>query len=365
MRFSKSFNVVGIHCEGEVGNVIVGGLGQIPGESMLDKRNFLAANRDWIRKLILSEPRGQVARNANIILPSSHPDADAGYIILESIEYPVMSGSNTICVATVLLETGMVDVHEPVTKLNLESPAGIIPVECNLNDGKVTSVRFTNQPAFVYELDAKVEVEGLGTFEIDVAWGGMTYFIIPAKKLGFEITPDEARDICAVMEKIKTAAAEQITVTHPIHPEFPGISVGVLAGPVEKSGNDLISKNTVVVSPGRLDRSPCGTGTSARMAVMHARGELVVGCRTGINWYWRPQPSPGPSFCRYKPASAQHVQWPAEWSRPPSAGTGSSAFPAGTFLGGAAATAGLESGTTCCWLARQWCWPAVAGDARG
>ena len=187
MQFSKSFNVVGIHCEGEVGNVIVGGLGQIPGESMLDKRNFLAANRDWIRKLILSEPRGQVARNANIILPSSHPDADAGYIILESIEYPVMSGSNTICVATVLLETGMVDVHEPVTKLNLESPAGIIPVECNVHDGKVTSVRFTNQPAFVYELDAKVEVEGLGTFDIDVAWGGMTYFIIPAEKLGFEI----------------------------------------------------------------------------------------------------------------------------------------------------------------------------------
>jgi proline racemase len=279
MRFSNSFNVVGIHCEGEVGNVIVGGLGQIPGESMLDKRNFLAENRDWIRKLILSEPRGQVARNANIILPSSNPNADAGYIILESIEYPVMSGSNTICVATVLLETGMVEVHEPITKLNLESPAGIIPVECQVSDGKVTSVRFTNQPAFVYELDAKVEVAGLGTFGVDVAWGGMTYFIIGAKELGFEIVPDEARDICAVMEQIKTAAAQQISVTHPIHPEFPGISVGVLAGSVENIAGVKTSKNTVVVSPGRLDRSPCGTGTSARMAVMHARGELEVGER--------------------------------------------------------------------------------------
>ena len=279
MRFSKSFNVVGIHCEGEVGNVIVGGLGQIPGESMLDKRNFLAENRDWIRKMILSEPRGQVARNANIILPSSNTNADAGYIILESIEYPVMSGSNTICVATVLLETGMVEVHEPITRLNLESPAGIIPVECQVSDGKVTSVRFTNQPAFVYELDAKVEVSGLGTFGVDVAWGGMTYFIIGAKELGFEIVPDEARDICAVMEQIKTAAAQQIPVTHPIHPEFPGISVGVLAGSVENIAGVKTSKNTVVVSPGRLDRSPCGTGTSARMAVMHARGELEVGER--------------------------------------------------------------------------------------
>jgi proline racemase len=190
-----------------------------------------------------------------------------------------MSGSNTICVATVLLETGMVEVHEPITRLNLESPAGIIPVECQVSDGKVTSVRFTNQPAFVYELNAKVEVAGLGTFGVDVAWGGMTYFIIGAKELGFEIVPDEARDICAVMEQIKTAAAQQIPVTHPIHPEFPGISVGVLAGSVENIAGVKTSKNTVVVSPGRLDRSPCGTGTSARMAVMHARGELEVGER--------------------------------------------------------------------------------------
>ncbi len=173
----------------------------------------------------------------------------------------------------------LVEVHEPITRLNLESPAGIIPVECQVSDGKVTSVRFTNQPAFVYELDAKVEVAGLGTFRVDVAWGGMTYFIIGAKELGFEIVPDEARDICAVMEQIKTAAAQQIPVTHPIHPEFPGISVGVLAGSVENIAGVKTSKNTVVVSPGRLDRSPCGTGTSARMAVMHARGELEVGER--------------------------------------------------------------------------------------
>ena len=279
MRFSRSLKVVGVHAEGEVGNVVVGGFGQVPGETMFDKRNFLAEQRDWIRRLVLSEPRGQVARNANIILPSNHPDADAGYVIMESIEYPVMSGSNTICVATVLLETGMLDAVEPVTNLVLESPAGLIPVECQVRDGKVTQVRFTNQPAFAYHLDAPVEVEGLGTVTVDVAWGGMAYVIVDARALGFAVTPDEARDICAVGERLKIAAAEQLDAVHPENPGFPGITICELTLPPERVDGVLTAKNTVVVSPGRLDRSPCGTGTSARMAVMHARGELAVGER--------------------------------------------------------------------------------------
>ena len=277
MRFDRSLKVVGVHAEGEVGNVIVGGFGQVPGETMFDKRNFLAEHRDWIRKLILSEPRGQVARNANIILPSNHPDADAGYVIMESIEYPVMSGSNTICVATVLLETGMLDAVEPVTNLVLEAAAGLIPVECRVRGGKVTQVRFTNQPAFVYHLDAPVEVEGLGTVRVDVAWGGMAYVILDAQQFGIEITPDEARDICALGERVKIAAAEQLDAVHPENPGFPGITICEFTLPPERLDGVLTAKNTVVVSPGRLDRSPCGTGTSARMAVMHARGELAVG----------------------------------------------------------------------------------------
>lgn len=279
MRFSRSLKVVGVHAEGEVGNVIVGGFGQVPGETMFDKRNYLARDRDWIRRLVLHEPRGQVIRNANIILPSNHPDADAGYVIMESIEYPVMSGSNTICVATVLLETGMIDPVEPVTNLVLESAAGLIPVECHVHDGKVTSVRFTNQPAFVYELDAKVEVEDLGTVEVDVAWGGMGYILIDARSVGLELRPDEARDICDVGEKVKIAAVEQIRAVHPTNPGFPGITNCVVTMPAERVNGVLTAKNTVVVSPGRCDRSPCGTGTSARMAVMHARGQLLCGER--------------------------------------------------------------------------------------
>ena len=279
MRFSQSFQVVGVHAEGEVGNVIVGGFGQVPGETMFDKRNYLEHERDWLRKLLLTEPRGQVARNANIVLPSNHPDADAGYVIMESIEYPVMSGSNTICVATVLLETGMLEMTEPTTKLVLESAAGLIPVECTVADGKVTSVRFTNQPAFVYQLDAKVEVAGIGTVTMDVAWGGMAYIIMDAQSLGFRIEPHEGRDICNMVERIKQAAIEQIEAVHPTNPDFPGITIAEITNPPERIDGVLTAKNTVVVSPGRLDRSPCGTGTSARMAVMHARGQLKVGER--------------------------------------------------------------------------------------
>ena len=279
MRFSRSLNVVNAHAEGEVGNVIVGGIGQVPGQTMFDKRNYLAANRDWIRKVILSEPRGQVTHNANIILPSNHPEADAGFVIMESIEYPVMSGSNTMCVATVLLETGMIDPIEPITHLKLESAAGIIPVECSVRDGKVTGVRFTNQPAFVYELDAHIEVEGLGTVSVDVAWGGMAYIITDAQQFGFELVPSEAREISQLGEKLKLAAVEQLSAVHPENPDFPGITNCQLTLPAERLDGILTAKNTVVVSPGRCDRSPCGTGTSARMAVMHARGELAVGER--------------------------------------------------------------------------------------
>jgi proline racemase len=279
VQFSRSLHVVGVHAEGEVGNVIVGGFGQVPGETMFDKRNYLASQRDWIRQVILREPRGNVTHNANIVLPSNHPDADAGWVIMESIEYPVMSGSNTICVATVLLETGMIEPVEPVTNLVLESAAGLIPVECLVRGGKVTSVRFTNQPAFVYELDAAVEVEGLGTVRVDVAWGGMGYILVDARALGFELAPHEARDICNLGERVKMAAADQLKVVHPLFPDYPGITNCLLTLPAERGDGVLTAKNTVVVSPGRCDRSPCGTGTSARMAVMHARGQLKVGER--------------------------------------------------------------------------------------
>ena len=277
MRFSNLLTVVGAHAEGEVGNVVVGGIGDVPGHTMFDKMRYLAEHRDDVRQLLLREPRGNVIRSANVVLPSNHPEAQLGYVVMESTEYPVMSGSNTICVATVVLETGLLPMVEPVTELVPESPAGLIRLTCTCRDGKVTSVRFRNQPAFVYHLDAAVEVAGLGTVLVDVAWGGMAYVLVDAPSLGFQLAPDEARELCVIGQQIKEAAAAQLPVVHPENPDFAGITIAALTRPAERVDGVLTARNAVVVSPGRLDRSPCGTGTSARLAVMHARNEIVVG----------------------------------------------------------------------------------------
>jgi proline racemase len=280
VRFSKVLNVVGCHVEGEVGNVVTGGIGDVPGQTMFDKRDYLEQHRDDIRKLLLQEPRGAVTRSVNVVLPSNHPEAQFGYVVMESTEYPVMSGSNTMCVATVLLETGILPVEEPETQLVLESPAGLIRLRCAVRDGKVTSVRFTNQPAFVYHLDAKVEVEGIGSLSVDVAWGGMAYVLVDAASLGFALTPDEAYDLCVAGQRIKEAAAAQISAVHPENPAYAGITqTEFTLAPVRDADGVLTARNTVIVSPGRIDRCPCGTGTSARLAVMHARGEIAAGER--------------------------------------------------------------------------------------
>lgn len=277
MRWKRVLNVVDCHAEGEIGRVIVGGVGQVPGETMFDKRLHLETKMDGIRKLVLFEPRGAVWHNANIILPSNHPEADMGYVILETTEYPAMSGSNTMCVATVLLETGILPMTEPVTELTLESPAGLIRVRCTCRDGKVTSVRLVNQPTFCYHLDAPVEVKGFGTLTIDVAYGGMTYAMVDAAALGFAIEPSEARELCVLGQRIKAAASEQLEIEHPENPAIPGLTNTEFMGPLRRENSQLIARNTVVVSPGRCDRSPCGTGSSARLALMYRKGQIAPG----------------------------------------------------------------------------------------
>lgn len=277
MRLKHCVSVVDCHAEGESGKVIVDGVGPVPGHTMFDKRVHLENHMDHIRKMVLFEPRGAVWHNANIILPSNHPDADMGYVILETTEYPAMSGSNTMCVATVLLETGILPMHEPVTELTLEAPAGLIHVRCECKDGKVTSVRLINQPAFCYHLAKPIEVLGMGTITVDIVYGGMTYAMVEAADLGFSIELSEARELCEVGQKIKLAAVQQLAVEHPENPAIPGITNTEFMGPLRQQNGQLISKNCVVVSPGRCDRSPCGTGSSARLALLHARGTIGVG----------------------------------------------------------------------------------------
>jgi proline racemase len=274
MRARRTLTVVGCHAGGEIGNVVVGGVLPPEGASVFEQMQTLRRD-DSLRRLLLREPRGSVAVHANLIVPSTREDCDAGYIIMEPTEYPAMSGSNTICVATVLLETGMVVMREPETRLRLEAPAGVVEVSATCRDGRCESVELTNVPCFVDRLDATVDVDGLGSLTVDVAFGGMWYAIADARALGFSLEPSEARDLSRVGEQIRVAAREQLPCVHPENAEIAGVSIVEIAEPWQGVG--AVSKNAVVVAPGRLDRSATGTGLSARMAVLHARDEMQVG----------------------------------------------------------------------------------------
>ncbi len=286
MRLERTIQAVDAHACGEPGRVIVGGVSEVPGDTMFEKMEHIRDHGDNLRKLMLREPRGYPAANCNLILPPTCPDADAGYVIMEQTEYPGMSGTNTICVSTVLLETGMVEMREPVTELTLESPAGLIRVRAECRGGRVRSVTFRNVPSFAVHLDTAIEVPQLGMVTVDVAYGGMFYVIADAPSLGLEIVPDRGRDIVRVGEMVKAAAREQLPVTHPDQPGFEGITIAVLSAPPSRPEAHM--KNAVVVSTGKLDwdrpatwtgaidRSPCGTGTSAKMAALHAKGELQL-----------------------------------------------------------------------------------------
>jgi proline racemase len=274
MRTDRAITVVGCHAGGEVGNVVVGGVLPPPGETVFERMLALEAD-DSLRRLLLREPRGSVAVHANLIVPTNRPDCAAGYVIMEPTEYPAMSGSNTICVATVLLETGMVEMHEPETVLRLEAPAGVVEVRAACRDGKCESVELTNVPCFAANLDAPLEVEGIGTISVDVAFGGMWYAIADARELGFALEPSEARDLSDTGELIRLAAREQLPAVHPENEQIAGVSIVQIAEPWQGVGR--VSKNAVVVAPGRLDRSATGTGLSARLAVLHAKGSMRVG----------------------------------------------------------------------------------------
>jgi proline racemase len=286
MRLARKIEAVDVHCAGEPGRVIVGGVLDVPGATMFDKMRHLETHGDDLRKLMLREPRGYPGANCNLVLPATHPEADAGFVIMEHVEYPGMSGTNTICTVTALLETGMIPMKEPVTELTLEAVAGLIGVRAECAEGKVRSVTFQNVPAFAVHLDRPIEVPQLGTVKVDVAYGGMFYAIADARAFGLALTPDEGRDIVRITEMVKAAAREQLPVTHPEQPGFTGISIAQLSGPPSRP--DAHMKNCVTVSTGLfdwnkpstwtgvIDRSPCGTGTCARMATLHARGKLKL-----------------------------------------------------------------------------------------
>jgi len=276
MRIDRIVHVVGCHAEGEVGDVIVGGVLPPPGDSIWEQSRFIASDGS-LRDFVLNEPRGGIFRHVNLLVPPKDPRASMGYIIMEPADTPPMSGSNTICVATVLLETGIIPMVEPVTTLVLEAPAGLVEVTAQCRDGKVTSAEFRNMPSFAAQLDASLEVEGWGTVRADVAFGGDSFVIVDAERFGFQIVPGEAKALTELGMRITAAAQEQLGFQHPDLPDWDHISFALFAGPVVEADGGLASKHAVAIRPGKIDRSPTGTGCSARMAVLHARGLLSRG----------------------------------------------------------------------------------------
>jgi proline racemase len=196
-RSTKLIHIVSVHAEGEVGDVIVGGVAPPPGDTLWDQRAWIASDQT-LRNFVLNEPRGGVFRHVNLLVPARHPDAQFGFIIMEPEHTPPMSGSNSICVATALLDTGLVEMHEPETRFNIEAPAGLVPVVAQCANGKAQSITVRNVPSFAGRLDAPLEVEGHGSLSVDTAYGGDNFVIVDANSLGFSIVPDEARDLASL-----------------------------------------------------------------------------------------------------------------------------------------------------------------------
>ena len=278
MNSSKLIHIISCHAEGEVGNVIVGGIAAPKGDSLWQKARWIDQDQK-LRQFVLNEPRGGVFKHVNLLVPAQNPKAQQGFIVMEPEHTPPMSGSNSICVSTVLLDTGLIEMKEPITEFILEAPGGLVPVKAYCEDGKAKSIEINNVASFADQLGVFVEVEGLGTLKVDTAYGGDSFVVINAHDLGFEIKPDEAKDISDVGSKITAAANQQLNFTHPTNSEWSHISFCQMALPIFEEEGVKISKNTVVIDPGKLDRSPCGTGCSARMAILYAKGELRKGDR--------------------------------------------------------------------------------------
>ncbi len=276
MRSTKTIHVVSCHAEGEVGDVIVGGVAPPPGETLWEQRNWIAKDQT-LRNFVLNEPRGGVFRHVNLLVPPKHPDAQMGWIIMEPEDTPPMSGSNSICVATVLLDSGIIPMIEPVTEMVLEAPGGIIRVRANCHDGKAQNITVQNLPSFVGEIGAVIEVPDVGLLKVDAAYGGDSFIVVDAQSLGFKLDASEAGQLAELGVRITNAANEQLRFHHPENAEWDHFSFCLFAGPLERKGSHLTTMAAVSIQPGKVDRSPTGTAASARMAILHASGQMVVG----------------------------------------------------------------------------------------
>ena len=273
MRSTKTIHVISAHAEGEVGDVIVGGVSPPPGDTIWEQSRFIARDQT-LRNFVLNEPRGGVFRHMNLLVPPKDPRAAAAFIIMEPEDTPPMSGSNSICVSTVLLDSGILPMTEPVTEFILEAPGGLVSVRAECRDGKAQRIFVQNLPSFAQKLDAKLEVEGIGTLTVDTAFGGDSFVMVDAAAMGFSLVADEAHDIAKLGARITKAATEALGFHHPTNPDWRHFSFCLFAGPITRDSHGLRAGAAVAIQPGKVDRSPTGTALCARMAVLHARGQI-------------------------------------------------------------------------------------------
>ncbi|HEX2084813.1 MAG TPA: proline racemase family protein [Solirubrobacteraceae bacterium] len=274
MKATRYFSAVDSHTEGMPTRVITGGVPALPGDTMLERKLRFEAERDDLRLLLMQEPRGHGAMSGAILQPPTRPDADWGVLYIEVSGCLPMCGHGTMGVATVLVETGMVDVVEPETTIRLDTPAGLVVARVRVEDGRATAVSLRNVPSFLHERDATLDVPGLGPVTYDLAFGGNFYAIVDAASLGLEPHPDQAQALIDAGLAIMGAINEAGLPVHPEDERIRGCRHVVLHAP-GTDGAD--ARAATSIHPGWLDRSPCGTGTSARIAQLHARGELPAG----------------------------------------------------------------------------------------
>jgi proline racemase len=271
MRARKVYAAVDSHTEGMPTRVITGGVGVLPGQTMADRRRYLMSERDDLRTLLMYEPRGHAAMSGAILQPPCRPDADAGVVFIEVSGCLPMCGHGTIGVATVLVETGMVEVKEPVTQIRLDTPAGLVEASVEVEDGRAAAVTIRNVPAYLHLRDAAVTAPGLGELRLDLAWGGNFYAVLPAADVGLDVRPEYHDELVAAGLAVMTAVNEQLSFAHPEQPDIDECHHVIFTAP----GDDQVSaRGATAIHPGWIDRSPCGTGTSARMAQLHQRGQL-------------------------------------------------------------------------------------------
>ncbi|WP_282825647.1 proline racemase family protein [Gulosibacter sediminis] len=273
MRSKLLFSAVDSHTEGMPTRVVTGGFAPIPGETMNDKRLYFQEHLDHLRRLLMTEPRGHGAMSGSIVMPPTREDCDFGVLYIEVSGLLPMCGHGTIGTATVLVETGMVEVVEPVTTIRLDTPAGLVIARVAVSDGHADSVTIENVPSYTERLDAQVEVPGLGTVPYSLAFGGNFYAMVDLNDVGIEFDRKNQQQILQAGLKIMDA----INATQPPkHPTIEGLDHVHHVEFIAPGSTAEYSRHAMAIYPGWFDRSPCGTGTSARMAELYSRGELPL-----------------------------------------------------------------------------------------